>query len=158
MLVACQLVGYIVGNKAKGPFSKRMFQKNKARQIFRKVNISHSLISACTCAYHGVRNVHFSENLACFVFFKQPFWNSTFYLITDDIVDWMRNYIWDVSRDLVPSVLYNLTNVKNAYRGMLLLVKLHACWSLQLYKNNTPPWVLFTFLKLHRRYRRIFFQ
>ena len=59
MLVACQLVGYIVGNKAKGPFSKRMFQKNKARQIFRKVNISHSLISACTCAYHGGKKCSF---------------------------------------------------------------------------------------------------
>ena len=34
MLVACQLVGYIVGNKAKGPFSKRMFQKKTKRAKF----------------------------------------------------------------------------------------------------------------------------
>ena len=26
-----------------------------------------------TCAYQGVRNVRFSENLACFVFLKHPF-------------------------------------------------------------------------------------
>ena len=44
----------IVGNKAKVQISKRVF-KNR------------------TCAYQGVRNVRFSENLACFVFFKHPF-------------------------------------------------------------------------------------
>ena len=32
----------------------------------------------------GVRNVRFSENLACFVFLKHPFWNSLFYRITDE--------------------------------------------------------------------------
>ena len=36
-------------------------------------------------AYHEVRNAHFSENLACFVFLQHPFWNSPFCLIADDI-------------------------------------------------------------------------
>ena len=40
-----KLEGHFVGNKAKGR----------------------------TCAYQGVRNVPFSENLACFVFLKHPF-------------------------------------------------------------------------------------
>ena len=31
----------IVGNKAKGRISKRVFQENKARQIFWKTNISY---------------------------------------------------------------------------------------------------------------------
>ena len=31
------------------------------------------------------RNVRFSENLACFVFLKHPFWDSPFSLITDDM-------------------------------------------------------------------------
>ena len=75
----------IVGNKAKRRILKRVFQENKARQIFRKTNISYPLISTRTRAYHGVRNVHFSENLACFVFLKYPFWDSPFCLITDDI-------------------------------------------------------------------------
>ena len=66
---------YIVGNKAKGRISKRVFQENKACQIFRKTTIS----------YQGVRNVCFSENLACFVFFKYPFSDSPFCLITDDM-------------------------------------------------------------------------
>ena len=35
---------FFVGNKAKGRISKRVFQENKARQIFRKRNISYPLI------------------------------------------------------------------------------------------------------------------
>ena len=73
-----------VGNKAKGRISKRVFQENKARQIFRKTNISYPLIRTRTCAYQGVRNVRFSENLASFVFLKDPFWDSPFCLITDE--------------------------------------------------------------------------
>ena len=38
----------IVGHKAKWRISKRMFQGNKARQIFRKTNISHPLIRTLT--------------------------------------------------------------------------------------------------------------
>ena len=38
----------------------------------------------CSVAYQGVRNVNFSENLACYVFLKHPFWDSPFCLITDE--------------------------------------------------------------------------
>ena len=38
----------LVGNKAKGRISKQVFQENKARQIFRKTNISYPLIRTCT--------------------------------------------------------------------------------------------------------------
>ena len=38
-----------------------------------------------TCAYQGVRNLRFSENLPCFIFLKHPFWDSPFCLITDDM-------------------------------------------------------------------------
>ena len=40
----------LVGNKAKGRISKRVFQENKARQIFRKTNISYPLIRT-RCVY-----------------------------------------------------------------------------------------------------------
>ena len=73
-----------VGNKAKGRISKRVFQENKARQIFRKTNISYPLIR--TCAYQGVRNVRFSENLTCFVFLKHPFWDLPFCLIVHELL------------------------------------------------------------------------
>ena len=50
---------HFVGNKAKGRISKRVFQENKG----------------LTCAYQGVRNVRFSEILACIfgVHFAQSF-------------------------------------------------------------------------------------
>ena len=62
-----------------------MFQENKAPQIFRKTNISYSLIRTSTCTYQVVRNVRFSENLTCFVFLKHPLWDSPLCLITDDL-------------------------------------------------------------------------
>ena len=43
----------IVGNKAKGLIAKQVLQEKKARQIFRKTNIS--------------------ENLECFFFILPPF-------------------------------------------------------------------------------------
>ena len=48
--------------------------------------------------------------------------------------------------------LYNLENVKNTHGGVLILVKLNveAC---NFTKINTPPWVFFTFLKLHEWYQ-----
>ena len=63
----------IVGNKAKGRISKRVFQESKARQNFRKTIISYPLIRTSTSAHQGVRNVCFSEILACFAFLKHPF-------------------------------------------------------------------------------------
>ena len=45
--------------------SKRVFQENKARQIFRKTNISYP---PKKCSF-------FMENLVCFVFLKYLFWD-----------------------------------------------------------------------------------
>ena len=47
---------------------------------------------------------------------------------------------------------YNLKNVKNTLGGVLLLVKLQseAC---NFTKDNTGPWVFFTFFKLYKRYQ-----
>ena len=73
-----------VGYKAKGQILKRFFQENKVRQIIRKTNISYPLIRTRTCACQGLRNVRFSEKLACFVFFKNQFWDSPFCLITNE--------------------------------------------------------------------------
>ena len=61
-----------------------MFQENKARRIFRKTSVSYPLIHARTCAYQGIRNVRFSENMTCFVFLKHQFWDLRFCLIIDD--------------------------------------------------------------------------
>ena len=61
----------IVGNIAKRRISKRVFQETKAHQIFRKMNISYSLIRTYTSAYQGVISVYFSEDLVCFGFFLE---------------------------------------------------------------------------------------
>ena len=53
----------IVSNKAKGRISKRVFQEICSRQIFRKTYISYPLTRTRRCAYQGVRNIRFSENL-----------------------------------------------------------------------------------------------
>ena len=42
-------IGEYVGNKAKGRNSKRVFQENKTRQIFRKTNISYTLTPFSDC-------------------------------------------------------------------------------------------------------------
>ena len=39
----CQTLLIVVGSKAKGQISKRVLQENKARQFFRKTNISYPL-------------------------------------------------------------------------------------------------------------------
>ena len=77
------MINFVV-NKAKRRISKRVFQENQARQIFRKTKISYHLIRTRTCAYQGVRNVRFSENLTWFIFLKYPFWDSPFCLVTDE--------------------------------------------------------------------------
>ena len=60
----------IVGNKAKGRISTRVFQENKSRQFSKN---EHFL---------PPDTENFSENLACFVFLKHQFWVSPFCFIT----------------------------------------------------------------------------
>ena len=59
--------GELFGIKAEGRISKRVLQENKARQISRKMNTSYPQIHTRTCTYQRVRNIRFSEYLACFV-------------------------------------------------------------------------------------------
>ena len=84
------LPGYqseIVGNKAERRISNGCFKKTKHVKFSEKTNIFYSLIHTRTFAYQRVKNVRFSENLTCFVFLKHPFWDSPFYLLTDEICD-----------------------------------------------------------------------
>ena len=59
-----------VGNKARGRILKRVFQENKARQIFRKKNISNP------------PDAHMYVCIS-FVFLKHPFLDSPFCVIID---------------------------------------------------------------------------
>ena len=82
-----KLINFIefVGNKAKVESQNGCFKETKHVKFSEKTNISKPLIRTRTCACQGVRNIRFSENLTCFVFLKQAFWNSPFCLITDDL-------------------------------------------------------------------------
>ena len=54
------------------------FKKTKPIKFPEKWTFLTPLMRTCTCAYQGVRNVHFSENLTCFVFLKYPLCDSQF--------------------------------------------------------------------------------
>ena len=66
--------------RQKGESQNGCFKKTKHAKTSEKRT---SYFFSYVCA-SGLRNVLFSENLACFVFLKHPFWDSTFYLITDE--------------------------------------------------------------------------
>ena len=93
-------IAIIWRNKTKWRISKWVFQENKAGQIFRKANISFPLKCASTCAYQGVRNVGFSENLACFVFLKHTFSDLPFCLITVDF-SFVKKYNWQILKTCI---------------------------------------------------------
>ena len=59
----------IVGNKAKERISKRVFQENKARQIFRKTNISYPLIRTCIS---GCKKRSFFRKFGVLCFLETP--------------------------------------------------------------------------------------
>ena len=52
--------------REKGGISERVLQENKAREIFRKTNISYPLVRTRARTHQGVRNARFLENLASF--------------------------------------------------------------------------------------------
>ena len=117
-----------VGNKAKGRISKPVFQENKARQIFRKTNIFYPLIRPRTCPYQGVKNVRFSENLACFLFLKHRFWDSLFCLITEELWNvgkWDKEFVELVEDSLQKFLLGPFLNTLSQMKHMLRTVLTH---------------------------------
>ena len=70
---ACKILRQYVGNKAEGQISKRMFQENKARQIFRKTNTYYPLITTRRYEYQGVKKFIFRK-IWCALFS----WNTRF--------------------------------------------------------------------------------
>ena len=89
---------YFVGNKEKKKISKRVFQETKARKMFGKTNIFNHLIRTRTCAYQGVRKVHFSENLASLVFLNICFGIRPFALLTTiyHYPGYVRKTVWNL--------------------------------------------------------------
>ena len=92
-----------------------MFQENKERlRIFRKTSISYPLIRT--------RNVRFLENFACFIFLKHPFWDSLFYLITNEVTVgfWLAIFVLSIFCDL--DAFYT-----RVYSCQLMLIRVESC-------------------------------
>ena len=85
----------LVGSKAKGE-SQNGGNKNTKHAKFSEKYVYVSEGKIRTCAYQGVKNVRFSENLARFVFLLPPFWDSSFCHITDELI------VINISLSLVP--------------------------------------------------------
>ena len=75
-------------------------RKQSTPKLAKKKNISYTLIRTCTYAYQGIRNVRFSEILACFVFLLPPFRDSPFYLITDELRNIHLHHIHNFFRSM----------------------------------------------------------
>ena len=86
--------------KQKGKSQNGCFKETKHPIFSEKTNISYPLIRKRTCEYQGVSNVCFSENLACFVFLKYPFWKSPFCLITNKLCKTLVTFSRHLSRGL----------------------------------------------------------
>ena len=73
----------VTGMSPANQFLSSMFKSSVIRQ---KGESTYVYVS-------GGKELRFSENLACFVFLKYPFWNSPFCLITDELVI-TKSYFW----------------------------------------------------------------
>ena len=91
VLSTCLILNFIkpefVGDKVKKVNLKAGVKRKQSTPNFWKTSISFPLIHISLCVYQGVRNICFSENLACFVFFLPPFWISLFHRRISQIRD-----------------------------------------------------------------------
>ena len=97
-----------VGNKEKGWISKRVLHKNKTWNFLKNNYFLPPDMHIYVCIPQGVRNVHFSGNLVCFVFLKHPFWDSPFFLINEKLVEPRK-----IKMDVLTSKIKEI-NLKNA--------------------------------------------
>ena len=80
--------------------SKRVFQENKTRQIFRKTNICNPVIHIRPCTYQGVSNVRFFGKFDVLCFLETPilrFALLPYYLWTTIILLTLINKEWVTS-------------------------------------------------------------
>ena len=90
------VIKHFVGSKAnfKGRISKWRLEESKACQ-FSEEQTFLTPWYARTCAYQGVRDMRFSEYLACFAFLLPPFEIRSFALLPTIFWDIASgNYIW----------------------------------------------------------------
>ena len=102
--------------RKKRQISKQVLQENKTRRIFRKTSISYPLIRTRTCAFQAVRNVCFSENLACFVFLQHPFWDLPFCVVADDLYHPISTFNYKEKNQVTKNIIMEIA--KNPKSGL----------------------------------------
>ena len=99
----------LVGNKAKGRISKLVLQENKVCKLFRKTNISFTLIRTRT--YQGVRIIQLGKQVNNIIFQCQhlPEWGASMLLSSQkDILNTGRKLCLFVSTRFKTAVLDRL--------------------------------------------------
>ena len=107
-----------VGNNAKGWISKRVFQENKARQIFRKTNISYPLIRTRTCVSGG-KKCFFCGKFDVLCFLGTPVYRSallslcnSFSYLDDCTLDFQRFHFHFLAKPFIYWTPKNLSSFR----------------------------------------------
>ena len=87
--------------RQKGETQNGCFKKTKYAKFSEKFTCVYEGVrhTQRACAYQGIRNVSFLENLTCFVFLKHQFWDSPFCLTTDEMLFMTK----DLSKNIMKS-------------------------------------------------------
>ena len=84
------------GESQNGGNKKKKYAKFSENRSFLTAWYAHVCFLPPDITYQGLRNFRFSRNSACFAFLLPPFWDSLFYLITDEFADCYT--VWKVSK------------------------------------------------------------
>ena len=109
-----------VGYKAKGRISNGVFKKTK-HAIFSEKRVFITPWYAQHTFLQGVRKVRFSENLACFVFLKHPFWDSPFCFITNELLSEFHQVLKNMHL-LVSFCFFRSSQQRYSIKQMLLKI------------------------------------
>ena len=105
---------YFDGNKTKGRISTRCFKKTNHTKFSKKRAFLIPWYAHVRVRIRGQEMFVFSENLACFIFLKHPFWYSPFYLITDDLTN-LLSIGWRLAI-IISGFLTYITNQHKLFR------------------------------------------
>lgn len=110
--------------------SQNWGDKKAACRIFRKTIISHCLVCIRICAYQGVGNVCFLENLVYFVFLTPPFWDLPLCFATENRVLNFDSNIWLTSVQVHEEQYENIKNMQIVLAEQKSITSFEGIWNL----------------------------
>ena len=136
--------------RQKGESQNGCFKKTKHAKFPKNEHFLPPDPHKYTNTYQGVRNVRFTENLACFVSLKHPFRDSPFCIITDVIKQTFWNhsycYFFFIAMQFQKGSLTEPYNIAIALKHVEKET-LSDCLKYRILKNNFKPDGDFTFPK-----------